>query len=221
MRAVWGVLVRDFFQKRIREDSTVLDIGAGPCLFINQIQARRRIALDANSDVRGQAGQGVEALVTEDLSLREIGDETIDYVFLSNFLEHLPDYLAVLDLLTRIHRKLKHGGSLLVLRPNYRLAASRYFDFIDHSMILTEASLLEALTAVGFQIKELKTRFLSFEQVTDAAVALAGGCVSSFAPRSVVVRQADIRRGYDASTRIDVGMIAKIAMGRPAASSPP
>jgi SAM-dependent methyltransferase len=162
MRKVWGVLVRDFFQSRIRRESTVLDIGAGPCLFINELQARRRIALDANPDVRDYAAVGVEAIVVSDLSLEEIVDGSIDYVFLSNFLEHLPDYFAVLDLLTRIHRKLRGGGSLLVLQPNYRLAASRYFDFIDHSMILTEASLQEALTAVGFEIKELKLRFLPF-----------------------------------------------------------
>jgi SAM-dependent methyltransferase len=162
MRKVWGVLVRDFFQSRIRRESTVLDIGAGPCLFINELQARRRIALDANPDVRLHAAAGVEALVTSDLLLEEIGDETIDYVFVSNFLEHLPDYLSVLDLLDRIRRKLVPGGVLLILQPNYRLASAHYFDFVDHSMILTEASLQEALTAVGFQIKELKTRFLPF-----------------------------------------------------------
>lgn len=162
MRKVWGVLVRDFFQERIRRDSNVLDIGAGPCLFINEVKARRRIALDANPDVRDHAAEGVETIVVSDLSLDEIGDGSIDYIFLSNFLEHLPDYLSVLDLLARIHRKLVPGGALLILQPNYRLASARYFDFVDHSMILTEASLQEALTAVGFQIKELKTRFLPF-----------------------------------------------------------
>lgn len=162
MRKVWGVLVRDFFQSRIRRDSTVLDIGAGPCLFINEIQARRRIALDANPDVREYAGEGVESLVTNDLSLDEIADGSVDYVFLSNFLEHLPDYLSVLDLLARIHRKLTSGGILLILQPNYRLTPRRYFDFVDHSMILTETSLREALEAAGFEIRELKLRFLPF-----------------------------------------------------------
>lgn len=162
MRKVWSVLVRDFFQKRIRRDSSVLDIGAGHCLFINEVQARRRVALDANPDLPLHAGPGVEAIVASDLLLDEVDDGSIDYVFLSNFLEHLPDYLSVLDLLARVHRKLVTGGVLLILQPNYRLTHARYFDFIDHSMILTDTGLQEALSAVGFEIRELKVRFLPF-----------------------------------------------------------
>jgi len=162
MRAVWNVLVRDFFQKRVRTDATVLDVGAGACLFINAIQASRRIALDANPDVRVHAAPGVETVVTEDLSLDEIGRESVDCVFLSNVLEHLPNYTGVLGLLARIFEKLRPGGSLQILQPNYRLAGSRYFDFIDHSMILTDSSLLEAVRAAGFEVTELKIRFLPY-----------------------------------------------------------
>lgn len=162
MRQVWRVLVRDFFQKRIRPDSTVLDIGAGPCLFVNEVRARRRIALDANPDLADHAEPGVETILARDLSLDEIADDSIDHVFLSNFLEHLPDYRTILDLLARIHRKLVKTGTLLILQPNFRLTPSHYFDFIDHSMILTETSLGEALDAAGFEMLERKVRFLPF-----------------------------------------------------------
>lgn len=162
MRKVWHVLVRDFFQKRIRPDSTVLDVGAGPCLFINEVRARRRIALDANPDIQDHADPGVEAILSNDLSLNEIADGSVDHVFLSNFLEHLPDYRAILDLLAMAHRKLASDGTLLILQPNFRLTPSHYFDFIDHSMTLTETSLEEALAAAGFEIREMKVRFLPF-----------------------------------------------------------
>jgi 2-polyprenyl-3-methyl-5-hydroxy-6-metoxy-1,4-benzoquinol methylase len=162
MRKVWRVLVRDFFQKHIRPDSTVLDVGAGPCLFINEVRARRRIAFDANPDLRDHADPEVETVLAKDLSLDEFPDGTVDHVFLSNFLEHLPDYRTILDLLARIHRKLGAGGSILILQPNFRLTPSHYFDFIDHSMILTETSLQEALIAAGFEIREMKVRFLPF-----------------------------------------------------------
>jgi hypothetical protein len=160
MRKVWHVLVRDFFQRRIQPDSTVLDVGAGPCLLINEVRARRRIALDANPDLADHAAPGVEIVVSDDLSLEEIPDESVDHVFLSNFLEHLPDYRTILDLLAAIHRKLSGKGTVLVLQPNFRLTPSHYFDFIDHSMILTETSLREALVAAGFEIREMKVRFL-------------------------------------------------------------
>ena len=162
LEGVWKVLVRDFFQRRIRPESTVVDIGAGACVFINEVRAKRRIALDANPTVVRRAAPGVEAFVTTDLSLRELPDGSVGHVFVSNFLEHLPDYLAVLRLLATIFRKLEPGGSLLILQPNFRLAPTRYFDFVDHTMILTDASLVEALEVAGFTIRELRPRFLPF-----------------------------------------------------------
>lgn len=162
MRKVWRVLVRGFFQRYIAPDATVADLGAGPCLFINEVRAARRIALDANSDLPKHAAAGVEAIVTTDLSLRELEDGGIDCVFVSNFLEHLPDYRAMIELLMTIERKLRRGGSLLILQPNYRLAPRRYFDFVDHTMIVTDASLIEALRAVGLEIAETRVRFLPF-----------------------------------------------------------
>jgi SAM-dependent methyltransferase len=162
MRDVWRVLVEEFFQRRIEPGATVLDIGAGACLFINHVRAARRIALDANPDLLKQAAPGVEAFVTRDLSLREVADGSVDHAFLSNFLEHLPDYLAVLELLAGIHRKLRPGGSLMVLQPNFRLAPGRYFDFVDHRVILTDASLVEALEVAGFEVRERRARFLPF-----------------------------------------------------------
>jgi SAM-dependent methyltransferase len=162
MRGVWRVLVRDFFQRRLRRDAVVVDVGAGPCLFINEVRAARRIALDANPELVRFAAPGVEAHVTSDLSLREIPDAGAGHVFLSNFLEHLPDYRAVLELLSTIRRKLEPGGTLLVLQPNFSLVPRRYFDFIDHQVILTDRSLAEALNVSGFELRELRRRFLPF-----------------------------------------------------------
>ena len=162
MRGVWRALVRGFFQARLRPEATVVDLGAGACLFINEVRAARRIALDANPDVRRRAAPGVEAVVTSDLSLRELEDGSVGHVFLSNFLEHLPDYRAVLELLAAVLRKLEPGGTVLILQPNFRLEPRRYFDFVDHQVILTDASLVEALEVVGFEMREVRARFLPF-----------------------------------------------------------
>ena len=162
MAVVWRVLVRDFFQKRIDPASTVLDLGAGSCLFINEVRAARRIALDANPELPRHAAAGVETIVTDDLSLRQIPPGSIGCVFVSNFLEHLEDHLAVLRLMGAVHRVLRPGGSLLVLQPNFRLEPRRYFDFLDHRVILTDASLREALEVAGFRVAEMRARFLPF-----------------------------------------------------------
>jgi SAM-dependent methyltransferase len=162
MRVVWRVLVRDFFQRFIAPDATVVDIGAGPCLFINEVRAARRIAIDANPDLAKYAGEGVEAIVTSDLSLAQLEDGVVDCVFVSNFLEHLPDYRSMIALLMAIERKLRAGGTLMVLQPNYRLEPRRYFDFVDHTLVLTETSLAEAVRAVGLEIERMRVRFLPF-----------------------------------------------------------
>jgi len=101
-------------------------------------------------------------VVTTDLSLRELEDASVGHVFLSNFLEHLPDHRAVLALLATVRRKLEPGGTLLILQPNFRLEPRRYFDFVDHQVILTDASLIEALEVVGYEMREVRARFLPF-----------------------------------------------------------
>jgi SAM-dependent methyltransferase len=162
MSAVWQVLVRDFFAARIASTATVVDVGAGGCHFINAVHAKRRIAIDANPDLGHHAAPGVETVISDDLSLGALQDEVADCVFVSNFLEHLTDFLEVLRLLTAIHRVLKPGGAVHVLTPNFRLVPRQYFDFIDHRVILTDASLVEALEVTRFEVKELRRRFLPF-----------------------------------------------------------
>ena len=124
--------------------------------------AARRIAVDANPNLANFAAAGVEAIVTQDLSLAEVPDASVGHAFLSNVLEHMPNFLAVLALLGAIHAKLEPGGTLLILQPNFRLLPGRYFDFIDHQVILTDASLREALESVGFEMIEERVRFLPF-----------------------------------------------------------
>lgn len=162
MRAVWRVLVRVFFGARIPDKGTVVDVGAGPCLFINEVRAARRIAVDANPTLADFAADGVEAVVDGDLDLPSIPDGTADIVFMSNFLEHLASPAELLRVLAAARRILRPGGELLVLQPNFRLCPRRYFDFVDHSLVVTDRGLVEGLGATGFDVVELRVRFLPF-----------------------------------------------------------
>ena len=81
---------------------------------------------------------------------------------MSNFLEHLPDSETILNLLAVLKRKISVGGSVLILQPNFRFVGAAYFDFIDHRVILTEKSLIEALEVAGFSISYFRERFLPY-----------------------------------------------------------
>jgi SAM-dependent methyltransferase len=162
MASVWQVLVGSFFQKRLDRDGTVVDVGSGSCAFINAVKARRRIAVDANPDVLHHADPGIEVVISSDPVLGEIPAQTADCVFVSNVLEHLPDFVAVLRLLAAVRRILKPRGTVMILQPNFRLVPGEYFSFLDHRVILTDKSLIEAVEVTGFRVLERRVRFLPF-----------------------------------------------------------
>jgi SAM-dependent methyltransferase len=161
-RVLWETLCDAFFQRYVRPTDTVLDIAAGYCEFINAIRAERRIACDLNPAVADFAGKGVEAVVARSTALPAELQRTADVVFASNFFEHLADADELLATLGAIAGVLKPGGRLLVLQPNIRLTGAAYWDFVDHSLPITERRLAEALELSGFTVEEQRVRFLPY-----------------------------------------------------------
>jgi SAM-dependent methyltransferase len=159
---IWRVLCRHFFQRYVEPESTVLDMGAGYCEFINHIVCRRRIAFDLDEHVRSHAGPGVEVVQGVGTDLHVFPDGAIDVVFASNFFEHLLSKEDLLRTLAEIRRVLHEGGKLLILQPNIRYTSGAYWDFFDHHLPLTERSLVEALELVGLKPTEVRARFLPF-----------------------------------------------------------
>lgn len=163
---VWRVLCRHFFQRYVRPEDTVLDLGAGYCEFINSIKCRERIAVDGNPDLARCAAPGVRVVLATSSHLVEVADSSVDVVFCSNFLEHLADKAEVLSLVAECYRVLRPGGRLLVLQPNIRAVGGRYWDFFDHHVPLTERSLTEAFALVGLEVREARARFLPYTTVS-------------------------------------------------------
>jgi SAM-dependent methyltransferase len=160
--AIWKVLCGDFLQRFVPASATVLDLACGYGEFINNIVAARRIGVDLNPDSKGRLRPGIEFRALSAAELSKVGAGSVDVVFTSNFLEHLPDK-AVLDrVLEEVWATLAPGGRFVVLGPNLRYLPGEYWDFYDHQLPLTHLSLAEALQLKGFDIELVIDRFLPY-----------------------------------------------------------
>ena len=59
-----------------------------------------------------------------------------------------------------LRAKLKRGGTLNILQPNYRFAYREYFDDYTHVAVYSDRSLADFLSVNGFEVKECHARFL-------------------------------------------------------------
>ena len=177
--ALWKVLCEDVFQQYVPADGTVVDLGAGSCEFVNAITARRRIAVDLNPDTKEFADDGVEVVTSRSDDLGLLDDGCVDVVFTSNFFEHLPTKDDLMATLRECRRVTAPGGRIVVLRPNIRYLAGRYWDYLDHHLPLTHLSLAEALGLAGYEVEEVVPRFLPYT-VKDARVPVRPFLVRSY-----------------------------------------
>jgi SAM-dependent methyltransferase len=160
--AIWRVLCEDFFSRYVKPTDTVVDVGAGYCEFINNIRATGKIAVDLNPDVRRFAAADVRVINEPCTAISQLEPASVDVVFMSNFLEHLPNKQLVLDTFREAHRVLRDGASIIVLQPNIRFLPGEYWDFFDHHTPLSDRSLVEGLQLAGFEPSVVLPRFLPY-----------------------------------------------------------
>lgn len=158
---MWQVLCRDFFQRYVQRDATVMEIAAGYCEFINNIEARRKIAVDINPETRRRAAAGVEVVLTTSSDLSMIPSESVDVAFVSNFFEHITRD-EITETVRETYRCLAPGGRMLILQPNIRFVQKDYWMFFDHITAIDDRALCELLEIVGFTIELDLPRFLPY-----------------------------------------------------------
>jgi SAM-dependent methyltransferase len=159
--ALWRVIC-GYLQRFIPADGTVLDLACDRGDFIRNIAAGEKIASDVR-DVSRHLPADVRFVRCDGLEIgRKLAPSSLDAVFMSNYLEHLPSGDAVVDQLRAATSLLRPGGRLVVLQPNIRLTGPAYWDFIDHKVALTEKSLVEAAEIAGCETERLIVRFLPY-----------------------------------------------------------
>jgi SAM-dependent methyltransferase len=156
---LWRSLWRFYFCNLISPNDCVLDLGCGYGDFINNVVARRRIAIDSWEGFLEYVDPQIERVVGSVTDLSFIEEGAIDFAFASNLFEHLSkaDFACVLELL---RQKLASTGTLNILQPNYRYAYREYFDDYTHASVFSHISLADFLRANGFEVLKISPRFL-------------------------------------------------------------
>ncbi len=164
--AVWKILCEDYFTRLIPPESHVLDLGSGWAEFINNIAAARKYAMDLNPDAERRLVGDAQFLHQDCSKPWPLDSGSLDVVFTSNFLEHLPSKAHVESAVSEAHRCLKENGRIVCLGPNIKYTQGAYWDFWDHFVPLTDHSLGELLEIVGFGIDMSVPRFLPYSMST-------------------------------------------------------
>ena len=172
-KQVWSVLVGDWFGKFVQPSDAVLDLGCGYGEFSNTVQCAKKFAMDLNPDAPRFLNKDIQFLLQDCSARWELPDASLDVVFTSNFFEHLPDKAALGRTLDEIHRCLRQGGRLIAMGPNIKHLPGEYWDFWDHYVALTEASLKEALVTRKFEVDVCLARFLPYTMASGPRYPLA------------------------------------------------
>jgi ubiquinone/menaquinone biosynthesis C-methylase UbiE len=158
---LWKTLCRAYFNKLVKPEDHVLELGAGYANFINNVRCRERTAIDYSPMLKKFADPRVTVRIGSVTDLQFIPDGSVNFVFASNLFEHLSqqDFSAVL---TQLKQKLAPGGTVNILQPNYRLAYRQYFDDYTHVSVYSDVSLCDFIRANGYRIVEIRPGFLPF-----------------------------------------------------------
>lgn len=159
---LWRDLCNLFLQRFVDSNNILMDVGAGYCEFVNNIKCAKKIAVDTNPDTKIFANKNIIVINKSIFDLGKQYNNSIDVIFVSNFLEHLNSKDDLLDVLTRINRLLKQNGKIILLQPNIDLIKEAYWDFVDHKIALNTKSMIEALTISGFKVSLFIKKFLPY-----------------------------------------------------------
>ena len=166
---VWEVLSKNFFQQYVKKEAKVLDIACGYGEFINSIKCKEKYAIDLNPESKYFLSKEVK-LIKDDVTnaIHILIDKEIkfDFIFCSNFLEHIPNKVNLESFLKSLRNLLSDNGLLVIMGPNFKYSYKNYWDFFDHHIPLTDKSMEELLSLTNYQIIEKYPKFVPFSTKT-------------------------------------------------------
>ena len=160
-RIVWEEIAR-WVYRQVGPVSSVVELGAGYCDFINAFPADAKMAIDLNPDMAHFASADVEFRCLDVTREWPIAPRSIDLVFASNFLEHLP-VDAGRRLVGRVLESLRPGGRIALLQPNFRRCPEHYFDDDTHVAVYSDDTLAQTLLDAGFRIERVDPGLLPLQ----------------------------------------------------------
>ncbi len=157
---VWDEIA-PFVWRRMGRPDRVLDPAAGRGEFVDAIPANEAWVVDAVEHPVEFRRPDIKTIIGDVMQV-ELPASHFDGIFVSNFLEHLGSQEEVARFLRRMLHVAEPGGVIAVLGPNFRYCSKRYFDFADHVVALSHMSVEEHLHAAGWDILEVRPRFLPY-----------------------------------------------------------
>ena len=162
---VWKILIDEYFSQWIKRNDHILDLGCGYGEFINHTKCKNRHAMDLNPKTRSLMDKNIIFHEQDCSESWEIGHNSLNLVFTSNFFEHLPNKESLDRTVGEIKKALKPGGRLIAMGPNISVLKGKYWDFWDHHVALSDQSLCELLQIHDFTIEQSESKFLPYNMV--------------------------------------------------------
>ncbi len=120
------------------------------------------MAVDINPKCSDFLNSDVDFINNSILNITSIMPHTIDFIFISNVLEHFSSKAAIEEFLIMVNKILKPNGKLCIIQPNYRYCYKEYWDYWDHHIPISDKSMLEVLNLFNFDIDLQIARFLPY-----------------------------------------------------------
>jgi hypothetical protein len=193
---LWRTLCLHYFADLISPSDCVLELGAGYGHFVNNVTARRRIALDRWKGFVNYLQPGIESRVGDVSDLSFLAPTSVNFAFASNLFEHITQ-VEFSSVLRQLGNVLAENGTLNILQPNYYYAYREYFDDYTHRTVYSHTSLCDFLEANGYRVIECKPRFLPLTVKSRLPVSASLIRLYLYSPWKVAGKQMFVRARPD------------------------